>query len=197
MKRIQIITLLIMCTCLLAGCKNGISSLKVDDIKVNTLLVKEDGSLQAGIVEDFNKDYYSKEELTQFIEESVSDYTKTAGEEAAVMDSLEVKGEKVNVIFHYATVKDYATLNEVETDIMTAEVAVADERMPDSFVAAKDSATVEKEKALGKKEYKVIVVNEPMDVIVQGNVVYYANGILVNKTTVQSSDKGATIIVYK
>lgn len=197
MKKLQITMLLVLCACLLAGCKKGNPSLKADDIKTNTLLVRNNGTVQSCFVEDFDKDYYSEDELNQFIQSAISEYAKTAGEKAVVMNSFKVNDKKAKATFTYTSIENYATFNNVEADVLSVEEAVSDERVPDTFVSAKRSDSVDKEKALSKKEYNVVIVNEPLDVIVDGTVVYYSNGLLLDDETVQSSSEGSTIIVYK
>lgn len=197
MKKIKLCAILFMCIIVLAGCNKSAASLNANEIKVNTLLIRNDGIVQSAIVEDFDKDYYSKTELSDFIDDQITDYNTTVGEDAVEKDSFEVKDGTAKVVFTYGTMKDYEDFNEVEAYYLTSEEAKTNKLVPDTLTDTKEGKSVSKEEALDNEDYKVIIVTEELDVVIEGKVLYYSNGILLNNTTVQSQKDGYTVIVYK
>src|SRR5574344_21146 len=105
MKKRVAYFLLVICLLGLAGCKKG-DSQTVDqaDIKENTTGISSDGTVQSGVVESFEKDYYKKDELKTYIEETIQNYTKKAGNDTVKLDSLDVENKVANAKFSYKNV---------------------------------------------------------------------------------------------
>jgi hypothetical protein len=197
MKRLKICTVLILLVCLLVGCAGREVFLTAKNVKVNTIVIKKDGRVQSSVVEDFDKDYYSKEELDEFINVEIEKYNEGLDAEAVVLASLDYREDKVLVVFTYASFEDYCAFNDVKSQKLT--VAKAEERglLPDTFSSVKDSETVEKDIVLENEKYNVLTLNEEYDVIVEGAIKYYSNAQLLNSTTVQTKSDSTAVIVYK
>jgi hypothetical protein len=180
----------------LTGC-NGQKSLNADNIEVNTILINSDGSVQSAIVGEFDKPYYSEEEFNNFVDEQVTSYNETYGEEAVKVKSSKVKDETAKVILEYASIKDYSLFNRIDAEYLTAKEAVDNKNIPDSLINSKDGEKVSKEEALKDEDAKVIVFNEPLDVRIDGKVKYYSNAVLLNDNAVQSVEEGTSVVIFK
>jgi hypothetical protein len=69
--------------------------------------------------------------------------------------------------------------------------------LPDVFVKEDDGAYVKQDLALKNGKYKLVMIKDNIDLMVEGKIKYYANCILVNSYTIQTAPDGASVIVYK
>lgn len=196
MKRRVLYILLMISLFILTSC-NGNQDLIADDIQVNTLLVKDNGSVQSAIVGDFDKPYYKEEEFKNFVDEEVTEYNETKTKDAVTIKSFEIKDDIAKVILKFSSIEHYATFNQVEAAYLTTKEALSREDIPDEFINAKDGETISKEEALNDDKYKVIILSEPLDVRVDGKVKYYSNSVLLNDKAVHSAEEGISVVVIK
>lgn len=201
MKKIILAVTLVLCLCLvMMGCKRGktMQTLLQTEITENTTMVLKDGKLQSAIVESFDKEYYKEEELKAYLEEQIAEHAKTAGEEAVKLESLEVKNKVAYAKFSYASATNFSTFNELEAYLLTKEEAKSDSRIPSTLLSASEGKEVSKGEALETKEYQVFMINSPSEtVIVNGEILYYANATFVNENTVQAGQDGLTVVIFK
>ncbi|MDF2586875.1 MAG: hypothetical protein K0S41_716 [Anaerocolumna sp.] len=198
MKKITLYTMLTICFILMVGCKRKDIVITDEDVKTNTILVKNDGTIQAATVEVFDKSYYNLTELNTFITENINKYNQTNGENAITLNSLEQKDGDAVLILNFSNIDHYKTFNKVEANLLTAEEAKSsDLTLPDVFVNASDSSYISKDVALKNGKYKVLVLNENTDVLVDGTIKYYSEGALISKSKMQTAAEGETVIIYK
>lgn len=182
----------------LTGCNKDSQTLDQDNVKENTTMIKSDGTMLSFIVEDFEKDYYDKDELKSYIEENVQNYTKKAGADAVALDSLDVSSQMAIAKFTFKTVTDYAAFNEITCEILTKDEALADERISDTVYSIDKSETVDLKTALEKGNYKVLLMDMADENIkVEGKIAYYTNGTLVDKDTIKTGSEGVTVVIYE
>jgi hypothetical protein len=183
---------------MLAGCKREEIVLSVDNVKTNTVLVNKDGTVRAATVETFDKNYYSLSELKDFVTEKIKKYNSEAGAEAVLLDSLEIKDGNAVMILKYTSLDHYNQFNKVEAVLAkVTEIQNADVTLPDTFINVKNGAEVSKDIALENEKYKVLVMNENTNIMVEGTIKYYSNVVLVNSTTAEASQDGTSVIIFK
>lgn len=197
MQKLVVSVTLVLCLIMLAGCSKNdeIDSKKTSN---NTFLLKEDGSIESATVEDFDKTYYNNTELDTYVTEKVNKYNTEKASEAVTKKSLEIKDGKAVLILTYASIEDYNSFNEKDTVLAT--VAKAKEgslELPQSFTAAKKGKATAAATALGNDKYKVLIVKEKLDVLLQGTIKYYTGGTLKDKHGIQTSDDATTVIIFK
>lgn len=197
MKKGRVLGLLVICLYILSGCSGKTVSLLDSDVQVNTFLFRKDGTIQSSIVEDFGKDYYKVSELKDFVDSKVAEYNKKVNEGAVTVDFLEVEDDTAVVIFTYASLEDYCAFNDAEAKQVTVAEAEEQKLLPKSLTSAKDASSVEKDTVLKKDKYKVLILNEKYNVIVQGTVKYFSGAQLLNNTTVQTKSNETSVVIYK
>ncbi|MGB8455111.1 MAG: hypothetical protein WCD89_22625 [Anaerocolumna sp.] len=198
MKKFLLYAIFTICLILSAGCKNKNRVITVEDVKNNTVLVKNDGTVQAATVEVFDKNYYNIDELKNYITEQVSKYNQAHGPDSIVLDSLNLKDGSAVLVLNYTNLENYTAFNEVEaTFTTTADAKSSKLELPDVFVSASDGAYASPDVALKNDKYKVLVLNEKTDVIVDGSVKYFANGSLLSKSKFETGSQDQSVIVYK
>lgn len=197
-KRIAYIMLAI-CLLGLAGCKKG-DSQTIDqvEIKENTTLLYADGTVQSVIVETFDKDYYKKDELKNYVDKSIQSYSKTAGNDAVKLDSLDVKDKSASAKFSYKDISAYATFNSIEAEILTKEQALQDERISSTVYSIEKEETVDLQTALEEKDYKILVIHLPGEnIMTEGEIAYYTNGTLSGNSIIKTGSEGIAVVIYE
>ncbi len=198
MKKFLLYTILALCLILSAGCKNKNRVITVEDVKNNTVLVKNDGTVQSATVEVFDKNYYNVDELKNFISGQIDKYNQTKGPESIVLDSLNLKDGNAVLVLNYSSLENYKAFNEVEAALTTTtDAKSSDLELPDVYLSASDGAYASPDVALKNAKYKVLVLNEKTDVIVDGSVKYFANGTLLGKSKFETGSDGQSVIIYK
>lgn len=198
MKKITLCTILTIFLILLVGCKKADIVIKVEDVHTNTILMNDDGTVQAATVEEFNKDYYNLTELNTFITEQINSYNSTNGEDAIKISTLELNGDNAILILDYTSIQHYAAFNEVEAYYSTIANIKNDQiALPDVFVSAADGAYTSDEVALKNDNYQILILNENTDVLVDGSIKYYSNAVLINKSKLQTASEGVAYVIFK
>ncbi len=199
MKKTVLYTILVLSFILLAGCKRKNIKLNTKDAEANTVVIKKDGTVQAATVEEFGKEYYSLDALNSFIAKEINKFNKTLGSETAItIDSLEMNGNSAVLILTYQNLDAYAAFNKVEAVTVGVDALSGSKlELPDVFVKEDGGAYVKKEEAIKNEKYKVVMINDNVNLMVEGSIKYYANCILVNSYTIQTAQEGASVIIYK
>lgn len=195
MKRIAFLSVMVLMVVSLAGCKKGNVSIKTSEIETNTMLIKSDGTIQAAVVETFEKDYYDLSELKIFINESVSKYNqKTGKENAVVLDSLDKKKGNAVMVLNYDNMEDYAQFNEVEAQNLTSLSSEDMDKIPDVLKSADGEKEIKKDDLLSMDDVKVVILNEDYHLILPENIQYYSGGEVTGKKEINAVAEGCVVV---
>lgn len=180
------------------GCGKNKVSISAEDVTTNTIVIKKDNTVQSSIVEDFDKDYYSKEELEKFIDKEVTDYNEENGENQIKMHSIHIKDQKASVVFNYHDIEDYSAFNGTSAKLLTTKQALQEESINSilDFVDAKTGDTVSRETSFGKEDATVLVIQEPLDIIIDGTLLYYSNVVKSDKNILETSGENISVVVF-
>lgn len=200
MKKVTLYIILILCLAMLFGCKRKVPILKIEEVETNTILVKNDGSVQAATVEGFGEKYYNLSELNDYIIKQMDAYNRKAKVDAVTLgvESLQLKDGNAVLVLNYVNLEHYSLFNEVDATLLNMEAAKSTKIMlPEVFISAKDGSFVTKETALQDNKYRVLIIHENIDVIVDGTIKYYTNAVLVSKKKLQTDAEGETVVIFK
>lgn len=183
--------------------------LKVDR---NTVYVQKKGKIIGAIVQDFDKDYYDAEELEAYVNERVEKYVSTHEEDSVKVEEFSVEDQVARLNVQYAGYEDYAALNEVELFAGTMPQALAaGYDFADTFLKVEDGklgAEVSRDEIIAASDYKVVVLNEKVDVKVDGTIAYVSAkytslaakdtvSIALPEDVVDGEELTLTYIIYK
>lgn len=197
MKKLALSIVILLSLFTITGCQDEELLLLADEVTSNTILMKQDGSLQVALVESFDKTYYSLSELEEFVMDEINKYNKGVGNDVITMIDRQQKNGKAIVILNYAGMQHFATFNDVIAAYFNTNQATEAFPLPDSFVTAKDRKPASLNKVLDNK-YKVLVIQGAYDILVEGNVKYFTDNVtLISDNKVQSLDGKMSAIVYK
>lgn len=175
--------------------------------------MKQDGSIVGATVEKFDKDSYSLEDLTSYVEQEVSQFNKEAvGENRAYLnedkegdslpvsiESLNLKGENAVLMLLYKNADTYVEFNENEglvSDLTFSKVGEVTGIKNRTFKSVDGNSV--KASALNSNDY-MIQIKGKISLECEGNVVYYSSGVSINdeKISVDSENETAYIIFEK
>ncbi|HHU73692.1 MAG TPA: hypothetical protein GXZ28_03595 [Clostridiales bacterium] len=169
-----------------------------EDIRTNTLLAKNNGGLQVATVEDFDKTYYNYSELSEFVKKEVDTYNKKAGGDKITIDSLELREGKAILVLSFSGMDQYCNFNETSAAYFNGGAENIPIDLPTTLVRAKDGERTDTAEVLRNKKYKILVIQEPFDILVNGKVMFYSdNAQLLEENKVKSMGEDMTVIVFK
>lgn len=198
MKKTIFSTILLLLILVMVGCsKKEIHLTKEDDITANTFLIKRNGSLQVAIVENFEKNYYNLGELNEFVSKEIDVYNSKAGEDSVTIEDLSIKNGRAVMLLNYTGMEHYATFNNAIAAYFGTSTENIALTLPDHYLTRKGSK-VDRATAFDNSKHRVLVVYEPFDIIIDGDIKYYSeNATLQENNKIQSSGDGATVVIYK
>lgn len=195
----------VLCASLfLSGCGEQESG-----VQITNLQIEKDGRVISNIVEDFEKEIYTIEELDTMIQEEIAAYNKavldnTQHSQAISSEKVEISQEdqnKVLVTMLYASCEDYMAFNDEE--LFFGTIAQAKEAGFDLNVelvsASDDSHKITKEEIAGMADNHIFIIRENIQVTLSNKILYMTAGteLLNNKSfNVQNTD-GLTYIIMK
>lgn len=196
MKKKGLVCFLLTCL-FMTGCSHN-PGLKAESLTADTLYIGRDGSIVCGIVEDFDKEYYVKEELESFIEEEIEDYNSQSGKDRIKLSSLAIEEkEQARMVIRYAGIEDYAKVNKTEASLLTFAEAKAQGLLPDTVKNMADGSDTSLRDVEAEDKSKVAIITEEYDVILDGTVLYYQNCAAKSAESVHTSGTETSIIIFK
>lgn len=193
-----------LCICLMlsvTGCKGRLETLKVSEVKEETVLLRRDGSVQSGAYETFDKSYYKEDELKSFMKAEIEEYNQEHGEDKVKLTKLKIadNGSKqvAKAIVTYQDVETFSQMNNIEAAQYTMEQAVEANVFPEELTVAADGSRVGQDEVVKNKDYKVLVIQIKGDVLLPDTVKYYKNAMLLSSNKVEATGEELAVIVYK
>ena len=198
MKKVILITIVMISFFTFTGCKKEEIFINTDDITTNTILIKRDGSIYATIVEDFDKSYYNLTELNEFVAEEVNAYNQKIGSTEVTIEELELKNSKAILLLKYSKMAHYSAFNDVPAAYYSASTENVALELPNQYVNAKRDTVVDKSTAMKNGKNKVLVLYEPYEIIVEGDIKFYSsNATLLENNIVKSNSDNMTVVIYR
>lgn len=160
---------------LLTGC--GGTEFSADK---DTVYVEKKGTVKGANVADFDKEYYSESELSDFITQTVDTYVAKSGEGTVEIAEFAVEEGVAHVYLNYAGDDDYAGFNGVEFfagSVLDAKAEGYD--IPDAF-----TAVTEEEGAWDDEGNRIVIIGQQTEVRVDGTILFVsANASATGKNT--------------
>ena len=165
----------------------------------SSITLKSDGSVSAVLMESFDKDYYSEQELVNMVNAEIADYNSTHGDGSIALGKHELKAGIMTLELQFKTCADYSEYMPGELFMGTvAEAQAAGYDFNRSLYKASSS-----ENSIGKKDLlemgseKLIVLDGSSAVTVPGKIKYYSQGMTAESgDTVRPENDGLYFIIY-
>ncbi|TAH67886.1 MAG: hypothetical protein EWM47_08630 [Anaerolineaceae bacterium] len=198
MKRALICMISILCILMLAGCKKEEIFITTDDITSDTMLVKRNGSLYVAIIEEFDKSYYNLDELNEFISKEVNAYNNKVGSTEVTIEELGLKNGKAVMILGYSKMAHYSAFNSMPAAYFSASTENVALELPAQYVDARKDTMVASDVAMKNGKNQVLVLYEPLEIIVEGDIRFYSDNLtLVEESKAKSSSEDMAVVIYR
>lgn len=198
MKRALFCIILIMGILMMTGCEKKEYFITTQDITSDTILVKRDGSLYVAIVEDFDKSYYNLDELNEFVSKEVNAYNNKVGGQEVAIEDLGLKDGKVVMILKYTKMAHYSAFNNMPAAYFSADTENVALELPEKYVDTRKNTLVDKDAAMKSGKNQVLVLFEPYEIIVEGDIRFYSeNATYMEESKVKSNSEDMTVVIYR
>lgn len=198
MKRILIYLISTIVILLMAGCSKEEIFITADDIAGDTMLVKRNGSLYVAIVEEFDKSYYNLDELNEFVSKEVNAYNNKVGGQEVTIEELELKNGKAVMILGYTKMEHYSAFNSMPAAYFSSGTENVALELPANYMDTRKNTLVNKDTAMKNGKNQVLVLYEPFEIIIEGDIRFYSdNATLVEESKVKSNSEDMTVVIYR
>ena len=198
MKRVLICMISIISILLMAGCSKEEIFITADDITNDTMLVKRNGSLFVAIVEEFDKNYYSLDELNGFVSKEVNAYNNKVGGQEVTIEELELRNGKAVMILGYTKMEHYSAFNSMPAAYFSSGTENVALELPTKYVDTRKNSVVSKDTAMKSGKNQVLVLYEPFEIIIEGDIRFYSeNTTFVEENKVRSNSEDMAVVIYR
>lgn len=190
--------LMLLTAFLIVGCQARKVDLTEKKMEHATLVIKEDGTYQSGVVSSFEEDYYSVDRLSSYVSEQIEEYKKEHSGADIEITKVEAKEQKASVVLTFKKLEDYSGFNDVEVLYGTVQQLMGAGGWPSEFTYVKKGNTIAASDLKGEDTALIVTPHiEATDIVVEGEVLYVSGGILLNDNTYQIEAGATGCIVYK
>lgn len=197
-RRFFATALMLIGTLFMIGCQAKKVDLTEKKMEHATLVIKEDGTYQSGVVSSFEEDYYSVDRLSSYVSEQIEEYKKEHSGADIEITKVEAKEQKASVVLTFKKLEDYSGFNDVEVLHGTVQQLMSVSSWPSEFTYVKKGNTIAASDLKGEDTALIVTPHiEATDIVVEGEVLYVSGGILLNDNTYQIEAGTTGCIVYK
>lgn len=198
MKKVLLSVVMVLMLSAFTGCNSKTTKFVVDKIETNTIYIKEDNTVDAATVEEFKEEHYQLEELKDFVQSQVAEYNEKRKIESIRLSELMLKDSNAILVLNYNSPKDYSQFNEKEVKLLdSSKLEEYQDKLPSAYINAKDGAYINSDEIFSKGDYKILIVDEATDVIIDGKILYYEHGTILKDNHIQTQGDGTSYIIYK
>lgn len=174
----------------------------MEDVDTTTISVDKKGAVKETIIEDFDKDYYDATELSQMIEQEITEYNSRFSADGNVeLSSCEeiADGAQIKVVIEYASSTDYQDMNG--RVLFAGKVSDA-YNAGYEFVSMQsaDGQSVDAAKVLELGDKHMVISEEALSIKAAGKILYVSEGVSIagDKTAVLPDDgEKLSYIIYE
>lgn len=195
-KIITMVYLLLIILPILTSCGRE-TKLSADNIKENTILIRQDGTLEQYITETFKEEYYKEKDLAAFAEEAMENYNNGKEKKQVSLVSVKVKDKTAHMMIEYETVEDFAAFNSLDASFLSVKEAKEQKILPEILYKSGKGTKVSLEKAKLEDSWHVFCMSGNTNITTAGEMKYYNNAILLNQTTVKANTEEMAFIIFK
>lgn len=186
----------------------------------NSVFVEDNATIRAAMISDFDKDYYSIDELAGVAQQEVLNYNTTfygcayysydqmtKEEQETILlpvsfESATVSDGKASVVFTYANGDIYSSFNSAEiaikggSKLYTSRIENSSMTLSGSFVSGDGSKTISAEELMEKSDYCLVYVDFPLTLFGEHDIAYVSSNVtvLASNCAQVTGNEGAYII---
>jgi hypothetical protein len=113
-------------------------------------------------------------------------------------DKVFLRDHKAVMRMTYTSMKHYSNFIRVTAAYFNGGVKDYPLRLPEKLVGADNGKTIGTQEVIQNDKFRILVLYEPYDVIVDGKIKYYSdNAKIEDGNRIQTAKKGLTVIAFK
>lgn len=179
----------------------------------SSIYVNRSGQLSSASVESYDKDYYSQEELTAFVQERVNAFNSSRaggaeeGEAPVAITSCTLEEGRATLILSYGQpenlVEFAAESEDTENQITAVSVKTVEEAVKNgelsegSFIKAKDGTAAAGEDVAKQGKMTVVALEGQTVLKTEGSLQYYTEGVEMLDDHTVRTPKEKSFVVFK
>ncbi len=175
---------------------NEVITLDAGDITENTLVVNDEGTIQSALVEEFDKDYYDIDELSDFAKEDIEKFNKANDTKIEFIKAAN-NDKKAVLVFDYESIEEYSKYNGVKAFIFDNKEAAKDERVPAKLDKYEGDNDIPKSSILEDEKLITVVVDADTRLIINGKIKYYSGCEVESENTVITKAGERAVVIFK
>ena len=196
MKQLKPMIVALSMAVLLTGC----TKLTMMTRDRSTVYIQDNGKVAGIFFEEFDKSYYDKDELEEYIDNEVSDQNAVLGKNSVKVNYFSVKNELAKVGFVFSDLESYNTFNACNIEAGTMdELEPKLEQEKISAFYTTDGKRIKK-KNMELENTKAIMVDESIQVKVDGEILYVTKNVTMHEKHEDEAivpGDGYSCIIYK
>lgn len=212
-KRYLVFVLICICSLLACSCNKSKDKDYIDLNNGESGITIKGKKVIYQIKEEFNKDYYDKDDIKKQVEDEVDEFVKAKGKDSAELEEFEVEDNSCHVVIEFAGMDKFCEyVNECEKPIedfhifkgkygdIDREVFGEGENLIDAKIATKaefeDDVPVNSKITAVDSDTKVLVLNKALKVKTEDDIKAVSMGVVV-KDNIAATNGDMCYIVYK
>lgn len=172
-----------------------------DDYAESTMVVAKRGRVSERLIENFDKDYYSLDELKGEFETSISQYNDNIGGEEIRLKKLELNGSLLTVDLEFTGPSDYENFTGESLFVGTVKDAYDNGYTMDvTLKGVDDGDKIGKVQIMGLSDNNIIIMSEHVRVRTFDDIAYVSANVDVvsdNEARILSESDGLAYIILK
>lgn len=181
---------------ILAGCSQG-----EDNYDETTLTVEKNGKVSQHIVESFDRDYYSIDELKGEYNDAVRSYNDSIGGEEIKLKNVELKDSRVYVDIAFTGPSDYESFVGEKLFVGTVNDAYDNGYSMDvTLKGVQEGDKIGKVRIMGMSDKDIIILSEHVRIKTFKDIAYVSANVDVvddNQARVLSESDGLAYLILK
>ncbi len=182
-------------------CVSACSTGESEDYAESTIVVAKKGRISERIIESFDKDYYSIDELQSEFESSVSQYNDNMGSEEIKLKKIELNGTLLTVDLDFTGPSDYENFTGETMFIGTVGDAYDNGYTMDvTLKGVEKGDKIEKVQIMGLSDKNIIIMSEHVRVRTFDDIAYVSANVDVvsdKEARILSESDGLAYIILK
>lgn len=184
----------------------GTDNAQVEDELKNSISVTKDGGIESVIVEDFTESYYNVEDLTNMIQDTISEYGKQNPDAQITLEACETVDQKVKVVLKYNNSDAYSGYNSEKLFVGTVQEAYEEGYDLNMTLTGtdKEGTKITREELLNMGESHILIMENvikegSLQVNCYNTILYTGEGVtpITKKRADVGPAQGYSVIVFK
>ena len=197
MRRKIIVLILSAALVVLAACSKSAG----DDYAESTMVVEKRGKISERLIENFDKDYYSLDELKGEFDSSISQYNDNIGSEEIRLKNIELNGSKLTVELDFTGPSDYENFTGESLFVGTVKDAYDNGYTMDvTLKGVAEGDKIGKVQIMGLSDKNIIIMSEHVRVRTFDDIAYVSANVDVvgdRQARILSESDGLAYIILK